>query len=156
MKKNFSKKNFPDFSQKFIIFEKSADFKCSYNYEFLIFFIHLRCKNDLQHSKNSIPPLKNSCALEHWENRDFHRFFDVFGLNLQYILARSARGSARAPEISCSVDSPCKIDAIFTKNECKICKTRWKTLKVKGVPKIAVLGTPLTTLTISQTGKISP
>ena len=37
---------------------------------------------------------------------DFHRFLAVFGANLQYILARSARGSARAPEISSLIDSP--------------------------------------------------
>ena len=46
------------------------------------------------------------CALQNGKNRDFHRFLAVFGANLQYILARSARGSARAPEISVKMDSP--------------------------------------------------
>ena len=63
------------------------------------------------------------CALPNGKNRDFHRFLAIFGTNLQYILARSARGSARAPEISSDLNSVRKIDDFCTKNEFKIFKT---------------------------------
>ena len=52
-------------------------------------------------------------------------FLMIFCSNTGNFCAPSARGSARAPEISINSNSLKKIDDFCTKNECKIVKTRF-------------------------------
>ena len=114
--------------------DEIRDFKSNYNCEFWIFLIHSRCKNHLWYSKNSIPKknqLRALSALQNVKNHDFHRFWASFWPNPQCCLALSARGSARAPEISSDMNSSEKIDTFCTKNECKIFEIGWETIKTR-------------------------
>ena len=139
IRKKNSKKFSNIFFRNFAFFGKIWDFKSNYNCEFLIFLIHSRCKNHLWYSKNSIPKKKIEMralaralsALQKVKNHDFHRFWASFWPNPQCFLARRARGSARAPEISSDMNSSEKIDTFCTKNECKIFEIGWETIKTE-------------------------
>ena len=84
--------------------EKLGNFKSRFNYEFLIFFIHSRCKTHLHYSKNLISK-KNwrarpcARAVFTWKYRKsrFSSFFSLFFIeSSEYSGAQRARKCARA------------------------------------------------------------
>ena len=133
---------------------KIRDFKSNYNCEFLIFFIHSRCKNHLWYSKNSIPKKIALRTLQIVKNHDFHHIWASFWLNPQCCLARSARGSSRARNIFRY--------EFFRKNRYVLHQKRmqnlWNWLRNNKNRRLVqnhrVLNHPLATLAIYQTGKL--
>ena len=70
-------------------------------------------------------PARAHSTFEKSKNHDFGVFYCNLEVNLQNILARSARGSARAPKIFSPSCAPKKIDAFCTVNEGSSSKTRF-------------------------------